>query len=108
MSGNGFSAYQMVFGSNPVDLFGWGGKDEDLMFPQDTSVAGQFAQQRKLRMRAQEDKVILNGDESNENRKSALGVGVIGRLPRGTPGAGRGYLVNFYAQTYLSVSFSAI
>ena len=48
----GFSAYQMVFGSNPVDLFGWEGGGEDLMFAQDTSLAGQFVQQWKLRMKA--------------------------------------------------------
>ena len=44
----------MVFGSNPVDLFGWEGGDEDMLFAQDTSLAGQFVNQRKLRMRAQE------------------------------------------------------
>ena len=37
-----------------MDLFGWEGADADLMFAQDTSLAGQFVQQRKLRMRAQE------------------------------------------------------
>ena len=50
----GFSTYQMVFGSNPVDSIGWEGSDEDLMFAQDASPAGQFAQQWKLRMRAEE------------------------------------------------------
>ena len=34
-------------------LFGWEDNDEDLMFAQDASVAGQFVQQWKLRMRAQ-------------------------------------------------------
>ena len=53
ISGGGFSAYQMVFGSNPADLYGWEDKDEDLMFAQDTSLSGQFAQQGKLRMMAQ-------------------------------------------------------
>ena len=44
----------MAFGSNPADFFGWGGGDEDLLFAQDTSLAGQFVQQWKLQMRAQE------------------------------------------------------
>ena len=44
----------MVFGSIPVDLFGWGdGKGGDLPFAQDPSHSGQFAQQWKLRMMAQ-------------------------------------------------------
>ena len=44
----------MVFGSNPVDLYAWEGKDEDLAFAQDTSLSGQFVQQWKLRRMAQE------------------------------------------------------
>ena len=52
ISASGFPAYQMVFGSNPTDLFGWEVTESNLMFAQDTSLAGQFAQQRKLRMRA--------------------------------------------------------
>ena len=54
LSASGFSAYQMVFGSNPADLFGWGDSEEDLLFAQDTPLAGQFVNQWKLRMRAQE------------------------------------------------------
>ena len=50
----GFSAYQMVFEPNSADLFGWDDTDEDLIFTQDTSLAGQFVQNWKLRMRAQE------------------------------------------------------
>ena len=46
LSASGFSAYQMVFG--------WGGGGEDLLSAQDTSLSRQFAQQWKLRMRAQE------------------------------------------------------
>ena len=53
-SGGGFSAYLMVFRANPVDLLGWGDKDVDLAFAQDTSLSGQFAQQWKLRVMAQE------------------------------------------------------
>ena len=49
-----FSAHQMVLGSNPADLCGWEDKDEDLMFAQDTSLAGRLVQQWELRMRAQE------------------------------------------------------
>ena len=44
----------MIFRSDPADLFGWDDKDEDLMFTQDTSLSGQFVQQRHLRIRAQE------------------------------------------------------
>ena len=44
-SGGGFPAYQMVFGSNPVDFCWWGGKDRDLVFAQDTSFSGQSVQQ---------------------------------------------------------------
>ena len=51
--GWGFSAFQMVFGSNPVGLFGWEDRDEDLAVARDTSFSGQFAQRWKLRMMAQ-------------------------------------------------------
>ena len=54
LSSSVFSSYQMVFGSNPIDLYGWEDSEEDLLFAQDTSVAGQFVNQWKLRMRAQE------------------------------------------------------
>ena len=39
MAPSGFPAYQMVFGSNPAELFGWADGDEDLTFAQDTSLA---------------------------------------------------------------------
>ena len=45
---------QKVLGSNPVDLYGWEDADEDLTFAHVTSLSGQFAQQWKLRMMAQE------------------------------------------------------
>ena len=54
LTSNGFSAYQMVFGSNTADNFGQGDEDEDLLFGQDTSLSGQFVAQWKLRMLAQE------------------------------------------------------
>ena len=54
ISAGGFPANQMVFGSNPFDLFGWDGRDGDLIFTQDTSLPGQFVQQWELRMRARE------------------------------------------------------
>ena len=54
VSASGFSAYQLVFGSNPADNFGWGDEDEDLLFAQDTSLSGQFVANWKLRMLAQE------------------------------------------------------
>ena len=44
----------MFFRLIPADLFARVGQDEDLIFAQDTSLASQFVQQRKLRMRAQE------------------------------------------------------
>ena len=37
-----------------MDLYGWDDSDGDLLFAQDTSILGQFAQQRQLRIRAQE------------------------------------------------------
>ena len=43
ISSGGYSAYQLVFGPNPVDLLGVGDEDEDLLFAQDTSFSGQFA-----------------------------------------------------------------
>ena len=48
-----FSAYQMAFGSNPMNFLGWEAGEGDLLFAQDTPLTGQFAQQRKWRMRAQ-------------------------------------------------------
>ena len=39
---SGFSAYQIVFGPNPADFFGWEDGGEDLLFAQDASLAGQF------------------------------------------------------------------
>ena len=46
-------AYQLVFGSNPVDLFVRDDKDGDLPSAQDTPLWGQFTNQQKLRMMAQ-------------------------------------------------------
>ena len=54
ISASGYSAFQLVFGSNPVGPYGWGDQDENLLFEQDSSVSGQFAQQWKLRMMAEE------------------------------------------------------
>ena len=34
LSASGISAYKMVFGASPVDMFEWGGGGEDLMFAQ--------------------------------------------------------------------------
>ena len=47
-------AYQLVSGSNPVDLFGWDDTDEDLLFARDTAASGQVAQQWELAILAQE------------------------------------------------------
>ena len=57
----------MVFGSNPADLFGWDDSEEDLLFAQDTSLAGQFVNQWKLRMRAQE--ATLKGVANSKLRR---------------------------------------
>ena len=54
VSASGCSAYQLVLGSNPTDLYGRGDTDEDLLFAQDTSISGQSARQWQLRIRAQE------------------------------------------------------
>ena len=42
------------FVSNPMDLYGGDDADEDLLFAQYASISSQFAQQRQLRIRAQE------------------------------------------------------
>ena len=54
LSTNRFSAYQLLFGNNPADNFGWGGEDEDLLFAQDASLCGHFVAQWDLRLMAQE------------------------------------------------------
>ena len=54
VSAGGYSAYQLVFGSNPTDLYSWDDSDDGRLFAQDTSISGQFAQQRQGRIRAQE------------------------------------------------------
>ena len=51
---SGFRAYRVVFGPNPGDFSGWEDRDDDLMFARDTSMAGEFVQQWKLRLQAQE------------------------------------------------------
>ena len=63
MPGGGYSAYQFVFGSNPIDSSGRDDKDGDLPSAQGTSPSGQFAQQWKLRTMAQEAAVeeVANG-----------------------------------------------
>ena len=52
--GSGYSAYLMVFGSNPVGLFGWGDTDEDLLPPRIHLFRVGFAQQWQLPMMGQE------------------------------------------------------
>ena len=54
LSPNGHSAYQLVFGSNPAGHFGSGADDEDLLLAPETPLSGQFAQQWKLRIIAQD------------------------------------------------------
>ena len=72
-SSSGSSAYQMVFGSNPADFFGWADGDEDVLFAQETPLAGQFVKQWKLRARAQEAtlKEVANGDWLLERNKAS-------------------------------------
>ena len=59
VSAGGYSAYQLVFGSNPVDIFGWGGDDEGMLFAQDTAPSAQSASLWKLRMVARKE--VANG-----------------------------------------------
>ena len=54
VSAIGYSVSQLVFGSNVVDIYGWGDQDEDLLFAQDASASGRFARQWELFMMAQE------------------------------------------------------
>ena len=68
-SGGGYSAYQLVFGSNPVDLFGRDIEGEHLLFAQDTSLAGNLVQQWKLRVMVQED---ASGDAANRKLRRLL------------------------------------
>ena len=53
LSPSGYSAYQLVFGSNPADRYGRLGGDDGLLSTQDTSVSGRLAQQWTLRAMAQ-------------------------------------------------------
>ena len=52
ISASGYSAIQLVFGSNPAELYGWDDQEGDLLLAQDTSVLGQIAQQWQMRMMA--------------------------------------------------------
>ena len=69
ISGGGYSAYQLVFASNSAYLRGWEDKDEDLLFPQDTSLPEQFAQQWKQRMVARE---AVLGEAANIKLRRSL------------------------------------
>lgn len=62
-SASGYSASQMVFGSEPAALYGWRDADERLSVAHDTSSSGQFAQQWKIRIMARvgAPKEIANG-----------------------------------------------
>ena len=50
----------MASGSNPADLYDWEDKDKDPTFAQETLTSGQFAQQWKLRIMAQEAALELS------------------------------------------------
>ena len=52
-----------------MNLCGWEDRDEDLASAQDTSLSGQFAQQWKLRMMAQE--AALKEIANSRNRRAA-------------------------------------
>ena len=71
ISGGGYLTSQLVSVSNPVDLVGRDDKDGDLMFAQGTSLTGHFAQQRKLRMLAQE--AVLEEVANSELRRLLRG-----------------------------------
>ena len=51
---SGYSAHQLVFGSNAVDLASCGDDDRDYLFAQDTSSSGQSVKRCELRRMAQE------------------------------------------------------
>ena len=53
-SNGGFSAYHLVFGSDPAYLNAWEENDRDLDFARDASVSSRLASQWKLRVLAQE------------------------------------------------------
>ena len=50
---SGNSAYQLAYGSDPVDLFGRGADGEDLPFTKDTSPSAHFTRQWKFCVMAQ-------------------------------------------------------
>ena len=54
VTASGYSALQLVYGSNPLDLSGWGDQEEDLLFVRGAPVSGQFKQQWTFRTLAQE------------------------------------------------------
>ena len=54
LSNGGLSAFQPVFGSDPVDMFSWGDDDRDLGRAQKASVSSQFSLRWKLRIMAEE------------------------------------------------------
>ena len=49
----GFSAYQLAFGPNTVDLYSWEDDDRDLDFAENISVSSQSVLRWKLRVMAQ-------------------------------------------------------
>ena len=74
----------MVFGPGLVETSGRGGREEDLLFTKDTLLSGKFAQQRKLRMRAQV--VALEGVANSKVRRKLTDV-AIGDVASPTPSA---------------------
>ena len=50
---SGYSAFRLIIGSNPADLYGWDDQYANLLFAQGPC-SGQLAQQWKLRIMAQE------------------------------------------------------
>ena len=52
-SASGNSAYRLVFRSDPADLSGWGGDDEELLLAKDASLSGQVVLQWTWRILAQ-------------------------------------------------------
>ena len=71
LSASGYSAYRLIFGSNPADVFGRGGDVGGLLLAQDASRSGQFARRREFRVTAREA-AWRDAANSKRGRASAI------------------------------------